>query len=334
MEDSQLQQRSEWRPPLGSGARQRVRQAPYQSEMVWRYGLNMLSVRSFQQSPPQLTLASKLALEQLNESGIAVAAIDDLLSEPGLFEELQERARLIEDEQLDKVSAARAVVDVTNAPGYEKPFVVELLDRRRPVIHPRDILGRIALDSQLRGISDSYFGLRTRISDVNLWRTLKTRRAPSSSQLWHRDIREDRYVLKMFIYLEDVDESSGPFMYLARTHPKGSNSRMRLPGQTRDEAPRAPADAPDRAGYAADVVTVTGPAGTVIFADTLGYHRGGYAAGRDRFAYQVRYASRAADRHRMLGCPAGIAPQDYSSDFAYDDEVPAAGWLQPHGLRE
>ena len=46
-------------------------------------------------------------------------------------------------------------------------------------------------------------------------------RPARDSQLWHRDPANDEHLLKVFVYLTDVDEGAGPFMYAAGTHPEG-----------------------------------------------------------------------------------------------------------------
>jgi hypothetical protein len=44
----------------------------------------------------------------------------------------------------------------------------------------------------------------------------------------------------------------------------------------------------------------TGDAGTIIFADTRGFHKGGEARTRDRLMYTCMYTSQASDSRRLL----------------------------------
>jgi hypothetical protein len=99
-----------------------------------------------------------------------------------------------------------------------------------------------------------------------------------ASQRWHRD-PEDDHIVKMFIYFSDVDEEAGPFEYVRDSaaggkygdvFPWGQGHRYPSAGEL-----EAAVDADDR-------VTMTGPAGTVIFCDTAGFHRGGFARTRPR----------------------------------------------------
>lgn len=302
----------------GGLAHSGVRTVKFGSDRLWRHGLNAAARRAYVRCPPQLSAPAAEVAGRLDADGVAVSSLQALTGDPGLLAGLQDLAAELEQQHAGLVARRRGLLAGGGPSNVDKPFVVELLDRRRPVVEPDGLLARVALHPQLRGVADRYFGLRTRVVDVNVWRSLTTAGPATSSQLWHRDLQEDRFVLKMFIYLADVDAGGGPFSYLRRTHPKSERRALRLPGQTRGAAPRAPDDAPARLGLDADVLSLTGPAGTVIFADTLGFHRGGLARTSDRLLLQVLYASRAADAHRQLGLPAGISPRRYARDLAYD----------------
>ena len=94
-----------------------------------------------------------------------------------------------------------------------------------------------------------------------------------SSQRWHRDFN-DRHLLKAFLYLGDVDEESGPFEYVPRTAP-GSELEHLWPwrplGDNYPPEEELDAKVADRA------VRFTAPKGTLIFCNTSGFHRGGFA---------------------------------------------------------
>ena len=99
---------------------------------------------------------------------------------------------------------------------------------------------------------------------------------------------------KFFIYLNDVDETSGPFTYV-----KGSN----LGGRWRNVYPQRPpmgsyplAGAVDAVVSATDVRPCTGKAGTVIFADTSGLHKGGYATAKERIMFMAGFITSASQR--------------------------------------
>lgn len=128
---------------------------------------------------------------------------------------------------------------------------------------------------------------------------------PQQSQRWHRDVPEDHDIVKCFVYLDDVPLGAGPLQYIAGSNtPAGRRRRMRTEF--------------DRGGYRLsdeaiadsfnenDIVVSQGPAGTVVFADTRGIHRGGHAIDRDRFVLQITYASAASVKRRTLRAAPGV----------------------------
>jgi hypothetical protein len=58
--------------------------------------------------------------------------------------------------------------------------------------------------------------------------------------------------------------------------------------------------------------TITGPAGTVVFADTAGYHRGGFVERGTRLALMCHYGSQAAWQRRRFEIlePAGALDRE------------------------
>jgi hypothetical protein len=96
------------------------------------------------------------------------------------------------------------------------------------------------------------------------------------TRLWHLD-QEDSRIMKIIVYLDDVDDDGGPFEYIslsARTlRPLAKGPKLRIPDEDRLVAvvPRH------------EWRSVLGPRGTVAFADTCSaFHRGRLPTGRTR----------------------------------------------------
>jgi Phytanoyl-CoA dioxygenase (PhyH) len=288
------------------------------SEPVWRYGFNAGPTREFRRRPPELNDEARRVLADVDRDGLAVSNIGDLTGDPTLLERLQEEAYRLESFRTEELEGRRARIAEGNIGGPKyKEFVMELLDSRRPVIEPGGLLAGTALDVQLRGVADGYYGMRTRVADINFWRNLPTPLPPRSSQLWHRDLPEDFFILKLFVYLEDCGEKNGPFTYLAGTHGKGDR-RFELPAQDDGQTKRSSDDALGEAGVLDRMRVCTGRAGSVVFADTIGYHKGGWVQEKGRLLFHVLYSSKAAHPNRQLGLPIGVRPADWSRDLAFD----------------
>ena len=162
------------------------------------------------------------------------------------------------------------------------------------MIEPQGLLAHTALNGHIKAVADAYFEMRTRVADLNIWRNLPSSHPPVSSQLWHRDQPDDYFILKMFVYLEDVTEGSGPLSYATGTHGKGD--RTWKPANTWHDSYnlRAHDVDMDRDLPEDRRPRFTGPAGTVILADTHGWHKGGQATTSPRLLLQVLYASPGA----------------------------------------
>jgi ectoine hydroxylase-related dioxygenase (phytanoyl-CoA dioxygenase family) len=112
-----------------------------------------------------------------------------------------------------------------------------------------------------------------------------------ASQRWHRDFN-DKHLLKAFVYLVDVDESTGPFEYVPGSAPGGPYADAWPWRPLGDNYP--PEDALEQRIPAEAVRVFTGPKGTLLFCNTAGFHRGGFATARPRVLATVTYSSPAS----------------------------------------
>ena len=145
------------------------------------------------------------------------------------------------------------------------------------------------MSDRLLDIAENYLGVPIGYDGANVYFT-KADGMEAGQRRWHRDA-EDRRMLKIALYLNDVDEDGGPLQLLRRQLPDHDRMvRGKFPILSQEKLETALGDFdPDR-----DVVTCTGKAGTVIFADTAAlYHRGKPASARDRCAIFFNYMNRA-----------------------------------------
>ncbi|MBA8792637.1 hypothetical protein FHX74_000231 [Friedmanniella endophytica] len=266
---------------------------------VARYLFNAGPVRRYNRRPAVLTPEAARVHRTLAHDGIAITNVIDLLGDSALFEDLRaETAEL------------RARPDLPRDPA--KPFLTELLGDR-PAVRPSDALLRFARHSQVRGIAEAYSGMELQIQDVNIWVNTPVDGGPTQSQRWHRDLPEDHDIVKCFVYLSDVPDGAGPLSYVT-----GSNTRagrkQKLPAEFDGIGYRL-SDDDVAAHFGADRITVgRGDLGTVVFADTRGIHKGGFATTQERVLAQITYASRASSRPRTLR-PAVEAERDQLTDL-------------------
>lgn len=155
-------------------------------------------------------------------------------------------------------------------------------------MEPRDALTSTGVrqllgERRLAEVAGSYLRAQPLIMSLALWKSFAWPSSDhSSAQLFHYDNDRSAFV-KAFFYLCDVDEFNGPHTYVPRSHrekPKQLLHGGRL--GDREVARHFPQN---------EWVTVTGPKGTVFFADTQGFHKGGQVHRGARAMFQINLAS-------------------------------------------
>ena len=130
------------------------------------------------------------------------------------------------------------------------------------------------------------------------------------SQLWHSDF-SDTKLLKIFIFIEDVDSNSGPLEIICKEETNGLLStydyRWGVIGFSHNDS-----IAPDNSQK---IHTMTGDKGSIVLVDTVAcLHRGSRNCTKTRKILYATYSSRTSFRHppwNWLGFSS--RPQPYSS---------------------
>ncbi len=261
---------------------------------VWRYGLNFDASRRYRSALPSLGSVAQELVGSLHKDGIAVSHVEDVFPKGGLFPELQAEVGELVKEYEEEVKRIRKNAANAVSEEADKPYMKFYLGTE-PDLDLGSIFTRFALQEELMAIADAYFRMHTHVRYYNVWHNFANEGSLRESQLWHRD-REDFLILKVFVYLSDVDPGAGPFSYAPGTHQLG-NVRGEPPFELQrgvarsDDAQMAELVPADR------WITACGGAGTVVLADTRGYHRGGVARTSDRLLYTCMFTSPACSRH-------------------------------------
>lgn len=147
------------------------------------------------------------------------------------------------------------------------------------------MLQTISQDELFKEICASYLGTQVNLIDSTFWYTFPSEEpSAETAQLFHYDLDTIRWV-KIFVYLTDVDENSGPHEYVATSHkPENKASEILVRNYAR-------LDDLDIDKYYADKRRViTAPAGTVIIGDTRCFHKGNAVGKGHRLIYSPIYA--------------------------------------------
>jgi hypothetical protein len=234
-----------------------IKRSALENEFLWRYGFNLESTLAYRQAKPVLTEEGHRMLALLDRDGIATTTIDRLCPDRRLYDEL--------------IAAARALAQAVEA-APDQPYTHETnFLGGAPLFDAECIFARFAVQDDLLSVVNAYFGMYTQLRKYALFRNGVARGTPTINQQFHRDGDYRYFIMRLFVYLADVGDGCGPFTYCPGTHIKGDK-----------------ADGTDLAP-----ISVTGPAGTIILADTRGLHRGGRCVAGTRFFYNALYTSPA-----------------------------------------
>ena len=260
-------------------------------ELHDRLGANRASRRRFAQEAPPLDETQSRIVEALRRDGYFVLPFAELFPEPADWGRVEADAQAFVAET-EAGLAREAAGEDSGLRRTSKDFVVRKY-AYDATLELDDPWLDLALRPRLLDLANSYLGLLSKLEYVDLWYTkpADAEAERQASQRWHRDYN-DRHLLKVFVYLTDVDEESGPFEYVPRSAAGGELGDLwpwRPLGKNyppQDELAAKLAGRP--------VQTFTAPKGTVIFCNTSGFHRGGFATGKPRVLATFTSASPAA----------------------------------------
>ena len=242
--------------------------------------------KQYEQHPPPLDERQTAVVARLKETGLAVLSIGELF-DTALWEDLvQSSSEFVRHVEGDSSASGKKTTKPYLLRAYA-PGPVEL-----PLANPWLRLGG---DPRLLDIVNAYLGLWAKLSYVDQWYTAPKPKANDriASQRWHRDYN-DKHLLKVFLYMSDVDSGAGPFEYVSGSMIGGTRYADVFPWEIFGEDLYPPGGELERRIRAADSQLLTGPAGTLILCDTTGFHRGGFALERPRVMGVWNYVSPAS----------------------------------------
>ena len=252
------------------------RNLPY---VLWRFVANANRTSRALLTPNRFDDTRDIAHE-LEANGIVVRPSDAFLSESGRHALSTAAADIVNATRKEDI---QAIVTGAAPPKGVKDFRIDLISRGVSAAHP---LLKVALDDRLLEIVAAYLGMWPSLHSIGAWLNYPTPAPAASSQLWHHD-PEDLRIIKTFIYLQPVIEENGPFTYIPGTHPFGRHvaigAKYKKSGVSDEQLYEAFPPAMWR--------VCTGPANTMILADTVGYHRGGKPACGTRLLVTFTYTS-------------------------------------------
>lgn len=165
---------------------------------------------------------------------------------------------------------------------------------------------RVMADPTFLAVAESYLQTLPILSNVNAWWSATYGDTPGddAAQEFHFDFDPPPKWLNFFIYLNDVGSANGPHIYVRGSHvarhPAAADLLKRGYVRIQDE------DIAQAFG-AENVIEITGPRGTVIAADTRGFHKGKMLTAGYRLMLQFTFSSPLFSRANALNIKFGGA---------------------------
>jgi hypothetical protein len=268
--------------------------------IVATYGLhehilsNRRSRALFAANPPELDDLQRRTIETLDAEGYATVPFGELLADASLESAVEEQGAsfVAETERgLREEEGGDGATDLRRRKGKEFLVRAHSFDGAR--LGPEHAWFRACTSARMLDVANAYLRMWSKLSYVDLWYTVPQGEGAqrAASQLWHFDF-DDKHLLKAFLYFDDVDAATGPFEYVAGSQPGGPYEGLR-PWKPMGYG-RASEEDIERGAPPDAVRTFTAPRGTLIFCNTSGLHRGGFATSRPRILATATYCSPAS----------------------------------------
>jgi hypothetical protein len=249
---------------------------------------NRKSRALFDAQRPTLDEVQRRILGEVQANGFSVASFDEVFGDAAHWAELEAmRDRFVAETEED---LAKGGEHVRVRAGKE--FVVRLHSYGVP-LGLDDPWFRAAASHRLLDLANTYLEMWSKLEYVDVWYSVPQPADAQriSSQRWHRDYN-DQHLLKVFLYLVDVDADMGPFQYVPGSHPGGPYASAwpwEPLGQNYPTEEELETLIPSSA-----IKAFTAPKGTLIFCNTAGFHRGGFSVSDPRVLATATYSSPAS----------------------------------------
>lgn len=249
------------------------------NEFVLRYVLNGRSVRDFRRHRPVLDGEALRVLKDLDRDGVSISHVERFPELTSLFDRLRDISLQVERRR-------RQAVPVGSDQARTYAFTNNILGAY-PKFDAESVFAQFACHPVVLSIINSYVGMFCQLRKYAVFRNVATGRSVNAD--WHRDGETDAWIVRLFAYFGDVDTLNGATRYAPGTHKKGPQGSQRA--MTPEE-------------LEAGAIDCNGVAGTLVFADTRGYHCAGRFDAGQRWVFNSLYTTPGfgADYFTRRGC--------------------------------
>lgn len=235
---------------------------------------------------PPLSEQGAAIVAACRREGVAVTSLE-ALGLPSTDTLLSAAAKLLPEMEVARAAEQKEgwQLGTADRPAYPQIFTVTDLPE----------FTQWATEPQLLNIIENYIGVPIAFQGIHLRRDFANE-TPVTTELWHRD-KEDRRLIKIFLYLTDVKEENGPFEYVPANKMSSLKGWLAQLGVSLRRI-KNPVEFGIKDSEMALVVprsqwkNCAGPAGTVIFADAAKIFHHGKTRKEGRFALFFVYTAK------------------------------------------
>mgnify|MGYP000415490400 CR=1 FL=1 len=152
----------------------------------------------------------------------------------------------------------------------------------------QDIVQQLIMDPLLIGFAQDYFKCEPIFDYAAMWYStnFKGDISDDAAQFYHFDLDRPKW-LKIFFYLNDVNEDNGPHCYISKSHKSFSK-----PEELLERGYSRISDSDIRKFYSEDrFKEVKGEKGSIILGDTISWHKGKPIKSGTRLIFQIQFTS-------------------------------------------
>ncbi|WP_404356693.1 phytanoyl-CoA dioxygenase family protein [Methylotuvimicrobium sp. KM1] len=273
--------------------------------------INRKALKLYQAASQSPSPYTQNAVSELKEEGIYTDDIKNLCQDQNMLAQLIDDANaLLNQHSQDPIQENQL-----------RPAKIRGIGRNIKNACLPESFVKFFLSDEVLDIVNSYNGMFSRLNYVDTWRSVSAASDDLfyDTEIWHRD-HEEMKIIKVFMYLSNVDEATGPFTFIKGTHLQGKMGHTHPAnpplGVLFDEQQIAEFTKPENPEQSS-VIICTGKSGTVIFSDTTGIHKGGRTSSALRTVLVAFYASEAGVDQHTYRLPENIDPNTLSPATKY-----------------
>ncbi|MBN8555792.1 MAG: phytanoyl-CoA dioxygenase family protein [Deltaproteobacteria bacterium] len=278
----------------------------------WAYFQNIYN--QFSQNPSDLSAVSQFHRDLWNISFADDNVRNHFLNAVREYHQNQLQLKpVISKIPVDVMAKVNALEEKGHTPAFEiAPEKIKAMREHFEKRHTKDLNGNIseyalkdcieaphfleiANDPKVLSVVENYLGVTPTIKVIEAWWSHAKKEEAKDAQLYHLDY-DDYKFCKLFIYLTDVNEDSGPHVYVEGTHTCEKVKDYVLKNSHRTEEFMAwylkklrKSDAEVKEYFGKEGQKLCGPAGTNFIVDTRGVHKGLLPKNTSRLLCQVTY---------------------------------------------